>query len=85
MVFFFKQMKVFLLSLVKHILLKYKPQLPGTAERAFFNYEAQHRHRFEMEPSFTMEVKTPIVGKVLIFNETKTSFSRVRFHLRKAE
>lgn len=35
--------------------------------------EKQHRHRFEMESSFTTEVKTPIVWKVLIFNETKKS------------
>lgn len=34
-----------------------------------------------MESSFTTEFKIPIVWKVLIFNETKIPFSRVRLHL----
>lgn len=35
-------MKTFPFSFVKHILLKYKPQLPGIAERALFNYEGKN-------------------------------------------
>lgn len=38
-----------------------------------------------MESSFTMEAKIPIVWKVLIFNETKISFSREGFDLWKIE